>query len=116
LLRRSIARSDVIRAVDRAMPTLRRLERWSRPRMTVFETAVALRLIGFLLLTLAIGLIFAAPVVGQIPLGIAVSLVGLGLVERDGILVIAGVVIGLFGLALSLGFMWALVAGIDQLI
>ena len=116
LLRRSIARSDVIRAVDRAMPTLRRLERWSRPRMTVFETAVALRLIGFLLLTLAIGLIFAAPVVGQIPLGIAVSLVGLGLVERDGILVIAGVVIGLVGLALSLGFVWALVAGIDQLI
>ena len=115
LLRRSMARADVIRAVDRAMPALLRLERWSRPRMTVFETAVALRLIGFLLLTLAIGLIFAAPVVGQIPLGIAVCLVGLGLVERDGILVMAGVGIGVIGLALSFGFVWAIVSGVVSL-
>jgi hypothetical protein len=28
----------------------------------------------------------------------------------------AGVTIGLLGLALSLGFIWAIVAGIDQLI
>jgi hypothetical protein len=84
--------------------------------MTVFESALAVRLIGFILLALSIGLIFAAPIVGQIPLGIAVCLVGLGLVERDGVLVMAGVAIGLLGLALSLGFIWAIVAGIDQLI
>ena len=116
LLRRSMATADVVRAVGRAMPTLLRLERWSRPRMTVFESALAVRLIGFILLALSIGLIFAAPIVGQIPLGIAVCLVGLGLVERDGVLVMAGVAIGLLGLALSLGFIWAIVAGIDQLI
>lgn len=116
LLRRSMATADVVRAVGRAMPTLLRLERWSRPRMTAFESAVAVRLIGFILLALSIGLIFAAPIVGQIPLGIAVCLVGLGLVERDGVLVMAGVTIGLLGLALSLGFIWAIVAGIDQLI
>jgi hypothetical protein len=111
LLRRSMATADVVRAVGRAMPTLLRLERWSRPRMTAFESAVAVRLIGFILLALSIGLIFAAPIVGQIPLGIAVCLVGLGLVERDGVLVMAGVTIGLLGLALSLGFIWAIVAG-----
>ena len=116
LLRRSMATADVVRAVGRAMPTLLRLERWSRPRMTVFESVLAVRLIGFILLALSIGLIFAAPIVGQIPLGIAVCLVGLGLVERDGVLVMAGVAIGLLGLALSLGFIWAIVAGIDQLI
>lgn len=116
LLRRSMATADVVRAVGRAMPTLLRLERWSRPRMTAFESAVAVRLIGFILLALSIGLIFAAPIVGQIPLGIAVCLVGLGLVERDGVLVMAGVTIGLLGLALSLGFIWAIVAGIDKLI
>jgi hypothetical protein len=111
-----MATADVVRAVGRAMPTLLRLERWSRPRMTVFESALAVRLIGFILLALSIGLIFAAPIVGQIPLGIAVCLVGLGLVERDGVLVMAGVAVGLLGLALSLGFIWAIVAGIDQLI
>jgi hypothetical protein len=115
LLGRSIARDDVARAVDRALPALRRLERWSKPRMAVFETPLALRLVGVLLLALALGLLFAAPVVGQMPLGLAVCLVGLGFVERDGVLVLAGLVVGAFGVTLSLGFVWALFAGLDSL-
>jgi hypothetical protein len=115
LLSRSIAREDVAKAVDRAMPVLRRLERWSRPRLTLFETAFAMRLVGVLLLALALGLLFAAPFVGQIPLGLAVCLVGLGLVERDGVVVLAGLAVGSVGLALSLGFVWAIVAGLGSL-
>ena len=38
----------------------------------------------------SLALVFAAPVIGQIPLGLAVCLVGLGLVERDGYVVVAG--------------------------
>jgi hypothetical protein len=116
LLSRSIKREDVRRAVRRAFPALRKLERWSRPRMTLFDTPLAMRLVGFLLLALALGLIFAAPIVGQIPLGLAVCLVGLGLVERDGVVVAAGIGIGALGLALSLGFIWAIVAGAASLI
>jgi hypothetical protein len=106
----------VRRAVDRAFPALRKLERWSRPRMTLFDTPLAMRLVGFLLLALALGLIVAAPIVGQIPLGLAVCLVGLGLVERDGVVVTAGLVIGALGLALSAGFIWAIAAGIAGLV
>jgi hypothetical protein len=115
LLSRSIARADVARAVGRALPVLRRLERWSQPRLTMLETAIAMRLVGVLLLALALGLLFAAPFVGQIPLGLAVCLVGLGLVEGDGVVVLAGVVVGSIGLALSLGFVWAIVAGFESL-
>lgn len=115
LLRRSIRREDVTRAVARAFPALRKLERWSRPRMTIFDTPVAMRLIGFLLLALALGLVFSAPIVGQIPLGLAVCLVGLGLVERDGVVVSAGLVVGALGLVLSVGFVWAIAAGIATL-
>ena len=115
LLHRSVRRDDVKRAVNRALPIFRRLERWSRPRITVFETTAAVRMIGILVLALSFGLLFAAPVIGQIPLGIAVCLVGLGLVERDGVVVIAGFAVGTVGLAMSLGFVWAIVAGLDSL-
>jgi hypothetical protein len=115
LLRRSIAKGDVRRAVDRALPVFRRLERWSRPRMAVFESALAMRFVGLALLALALGLLFAAPVVGQIPLGVAVCLVGLGLVERDGVVVIAGLAIGAIGVLLSLGFIWAIVSGLETI-
>jgi hypothetical protein len=54
-------------------------------------------------------------VIGQIPLGIAVCIVGLGLVERDGVVVIAGFAIGAIGLTLSLGFVYAIVAGLDSI-
>jgi hypothetical protein len=116
LRRRSVARADVERAVGRAIPVFRKLERFSRPRMTVFDTGLALRVVGVLLLVLAFGLLFAPPVVGQIPLGIAVCLVGLGLVERDGFVVIGGLAIGSMGLTLSLGFLYAIISGLETIL
>lgn len=115
LLGRSIPQAAVARAVSRALPILQRLERWSQPRFAFLETPVALRLVGVLLLALALGLLVAAPVIGQIPLGLAVCLVGLGLVERDGVLVLAGLIVGSIGLALTFGFVYAVFAGLDRL-
>ncbi len=116
LLSRSIPQDAVNRAVLRALPVMQRLERWSRPRFTFLETPLAFRLIGFLLLALALGMVVAAPIIGQIPLGLAVCLVGLGLVERDGVLVLVGIVIGAFGLAVNFGFAYAVFSLVERLI
>ena len=116
LLNRSIAQTDVERAVVRAMPAFQRLEQVSRPRMTFLDTPIAMRLMGAVILVLALGLLFAPPFVGQIPLGLAVCLVGLGLVERDGLVVLGGLVIGTVGLTLSLGFIYAIFSGLDTLL
>ncbi len=112
LLRQSIARETVERAVSRAVPLLQRLERWSRPRMSVFESALGMRSMGVMLLALALALIVAPPFFGQIPLGLAVSLIGLGLVERDGILVAIGLVLGGLGVGISVGFVYTLFASV----
>lgn len=116
LLDRSIARADFARAVGRALPALRRLERLSRPRLAFFDTLLGMRAVGAILLAIALGLLVAAPFVGQIPLGLAASLVGLGLVERDGAIVLGGVFVGVLGIGLSLGFLVALVGGIAALL
>jgi hypothetical protein len=116
LLNRSMARTDVEKAVGRAIPVFRRLERISRPRMTFLDTPLAMRLMGAVILVLSLGLLFAPPFVGQIPLGLAVCLVGLGLVERDGFVVVGGLLIGSIGLTLSLGFVYAIFTGIGTLI
>ncbi len=113
LMNRSLARADVERAVGRAMPAFRKLERFSRPRMTFLDTPVAMRVMGAIILILALGLLFAPPFVGQIPLGLAVCLVGLGLVERDGLVIIGGLIIGSIGMTLSLGFVYAIFTGLD---
>ena len=112
LLDQSIARETVAKAVKRAVPLLRRLERWSRPRLSVFDGALGMRGMGVLILALALALIVAPPFFGQIPLGLAVSLIGLGLVERDGFVVLIGLVIGGIGVGISIGFVYTLFASV----
>ena len=115
LLSKSIGQAELARAVARALPALTRLERISRPRLTMLGGAAAIPVLGLLILVLALGLVVAAPFIGQIPLGLAVCLVGLGLVERDGLFIIAGALIGAVGLMLSAGFAYAIVSGISGL-
>jgi hypothetical protein len=115
LLNRSIARGDLVKAASRAVPWLQWLEKGAKPRLAVFDHVLALRVMGVVLLMFSLALIFAAPVIGQIPLGLAVCLVGLGLVERDGYVVIAGIVVGALGTSLSLGFLFAVIASAEAI-
>ena len=112
VLKQSIARETVERAVSKAVPLLRRLERWSQPRLSLFETALGMRALGVLILALAMALIVAPPFFGQIPLGLAIALIGLGLVERDGIVVLIGLVFGGLGIGISVGFVYTLFASV----
>ena len=116
LLGRSIGRAVLSRAVSRAVPMLLRLERFSKPRLTVLGSRHAMPVLGLLVLVLALGLLVAAPFIGQIPLGLAICLVGLGLVERDGVLIVIGAGLGAIGLMLSAGFAYAIFAAISELL
>jgi hypothetical protein len=116
VLRGSVARSDVLRAVKRALPVVSRLERWSRPRLSVFEPRVAALLSALLLLLMSVGMLLAAPLIGQVPYGLAVCLFGLGQIERDGVLVLSGMVAGAVGVALSASFIYGVVEAVRNLI
>lgn len=116
LLERSVNRSDVVRVSKRAVPLFVKLEKYSRPRLMLFVEPIAYRIIGILVLLLAVALVCAPPVIGQIPLGFAVCLIGLGLVERDGLIAFVGLALGGFGASLSFSFVYALVAGVGAII
>jgi hypothetical protein len=116
VLRGSVARSDVLRAVKRALPVVSRLERWSRPRLSVFDPRLAALLSALLLLLMSVGMLVAAPLIGQVPYGLAICLFGLGQIERDGVLVLSGMVAGAVGVALSASFIYGVVEAIRNLI
>ena len=104
VLARSVAQQDVRKAAEKAMPLVRKMERFSKPRLQWFEPGIANLLIALVVAVLALGVITAAPFIGQVPWGLAVCLMGLGLVERDGVLVLASVVAAVIGAFLSAGF------------
>jgi hypothetical protein len=94
VLTRSVARKDLAKAAAKAIPLLQKLERFSQPRFDWLGHPRATLAVGALLLALALGVLTAAPFIGQIPWGWAVCLLGLGLVERDGLLIVAAVIFG----------------------
>ncbi len=112
VLTRSVKRSDIARVVRRAVPLFEKLERYSRPRLVLLVEPIALRVIGLILMVLAVALICSPPIFGQMPLGFAICLIGLGLVERDGLIVLGGILLGCFGVSLSASFIYAVIAGI----
>ena len=114
VLTRSVAQRDVQQAVARVQPYVLKMERFSRPRLQWIAPGVASILIALLLATLSLGIITAAPFIGQIPWGLAVCLMGLGLVERDGVLLIASIVAALIGASLSAGFVYAIFVAVKS--
>ena len=114
VLARSVALADVRKAAEKAMPYVRKMERFSRPRLQWFDPGLGTLLVALFVAVLAIGVITAAPFIGQVPWGLAVCLMGLGLVERDGVLVIASFVAALFAAFLSAGFVYAVFVAIKS--
>jgi hypothetical protein len=99
----------------RAAPWLQKMERFAKPRLALLSTDLGYRIHAVLVLVFAIALLFALPFIGQIPLGIAICLIGLGMVERDGALTIAACFFGAIGLFFSIGFVFAVLSGVMRL-
>lgn len=109
LLKRSVPRKPLAAAIHSILPVLERLERVVRPRWKWMTSAAAKRFLGAFILLLA-GLI-ALPIPGtNMPLAIAIFVIALGLVERDGAMIAAGILIGLASIALLGGIFAGLLA------
>ena len=112
----SVEHERLDRVLARATPVLRKLERFSRRRLSFLPTSWELRGAGVLLLLVSIGLVCAAPLIGQIPMGVSVCLIGLALVERDGVIMSLAALFGALGLVLNFGFILAIIRAIMALV
>lgn len=98
LRRRSMRRDAYGRLVERMRPTLARLERVIRPRLPWVTTRKAERLVGLFGAFAALVLVLSLPL-GNLPMGIGLTALGLGLMERDGRAILTGLAVSLCGAA-----------------
>ena len=114
LMRRKIGRRRFQRVVMRLRPLMRPIERIVRPRYPRVFSGRNERLIGATLFAVAFALFLPFPLSGYIP---AASLLaaGVGLVERDGLVVMAGLALGAVSLAVTGAVGVALVLGVQLL-
>lgn len=94
---RSIGRDQLDIYIKRAVPVVRKMENLVKPRLVQLTNGLALRVIGATSLVLALIITLPVPFGHLVP-GAAISVMALGLIERDGFMTILGLLIG--GLAL----------------
>lgn len=89
--------------LDLTRPYVRIVERFARPRMAPVTGHLGARVIGALFLVPLISVLIPLPATNAVPAaGVAVA--SLGLIERDGLIVIAGLLISFVWVALLLAF------------
>lgn len=105
----SFDRDSLLGVIGRARPVIARVERRLRPRLPQFTEAAAERLLGLVIVVLAA--VLCLPIVfGNLPPAVGIGLIALGLIEKDGAFVLAGVVASV----LALVFVGAIVFGLGQ--
>jgi hypothetical protein len=109
---KSVARADLERVVNRAVPYLERLERVCKPRLAIVTEPVGKVLIGLVILVLGFIMILPIPFLGNIPPGWAATFIAIGMTERDGLLVLIGIVASAIAIAVASVATMAAVIGI----
>lgn len=115
LARIRISGGAMRRIVLRLRPISRRLERIAQPRLPAVFQPRREQLIGCLLLLVALALFVPLPLSGWFP-AISLFVTTIGLVERDGVIVLTGAVAGIFSIALTVFVAASILIGANSLL
>lgn len=104
---RSFTRGDFHILVHRIVPWLLPIERMIRPRALALTEPLAERLIGLIGLMLAVILFLPIPLGNMLP-GFSLALFALGILERDGITILLGLLSAVISVILVAGVLYGL--------
>lgn len=96
----SVKRSVVAMLVQKSAPYIRKVEHILRPRLGFVTTPRAERVIGVFALIFSSFIVLPMPLSNFIP-GLGILIISFGLLGKDGLVVICGIIVGLMGIAIS---------------
>ncbi|TRL37128.1 exopolysaccharide biosynthesis protein [Rhizobium straminoryzae] len=108
---RSMLRSDFAGMIDKASPWIMKAERMLRPRYAALSQPAMERAIGVICLVLSIILALPIPLGNMLP-AVALCVMAFGILEKDGVWVVLGILIGIASLFLVAGVLYAIVKAI----
>ena len=104
---RSMARADFSLLVERIVPWLQRAESLLRPRLSSLALPPMEYFVGFVSLLLSVLLVLPIPLGNVLP-ALAISLMALGVLERDGAWVLAGLAMTVVAGSVVYGVLFAM--------
>ncbi|WCR59146.1 MAG: hypothetical protein PG978_000560 [Wolbachia endosymbiont of Ctenocephalides felis wCfeF] len=100
LERKSFQRSTLALVVEKTSPALRKIEKFMKPRMSFIFCGPGEKILAFIMLLCALSIAIPLPLTNFIP-AIGTTLISLGIMSKDGLLSILGVLMSLCGLLLT---------------
>ncbi|MGL9731738.1 MAG: exopolysaccharide biosynthesis protein [Wolbachia sp.] len=100
LERKSFQRSTLALVVKKTSPVLRKIEKFMKPRMSFIFCGPGEKILAFIMLLCALSIAIPLPLTNFIP-AIGTTLISLGIMSKDGLLSILGVLMSLCGLLLT---------------
>jgi hypothetical protein len=107
----SVKRSTVATLVKKSMPYISKIEKLLRPRLLFMHSPTIQRIVGIFIFIFTSFVLLPIPLSNFIP-GLGVLIISFGLLSRDGLVMIAGIIVGISGIIISLS---ALFFGIGAL-
>ncbi len=107
----TVKRSVLAMLVRKASPHISKVEAILRPRLIFMTTPRAERLVGIFIFLFASFILLPMPLSNFIP-GVGILIISFGLLGRDGLAVICGIVVGIIGVAISVT---AVIAGVEAI-
>ncbi len=114
-MRRAVRRQSFARVLRHAMPWIRRAERLSRPRLAVLASGPFERVIGLFCVVFCLVLVLPIPF-GNMGPAVAICILALALLERDGVATLAGLLTGVVAIVLASGVILAIVKTVSLLV
>jgi hypothetical protein len=105
---RSLKRSEFKRIITAVAPWLHRAESVMKPRLSFVGQRPFVYLLGLMCLVLSAILFLPIPLGNMLP-ALAVSIISLGLLARDGLWMLIGLAAGVLAIVIVWGVVWAMV-------
>ena len=107
----TVKRSVLAMLVRKSSPYIRKVEKILKPRLHFMTSALVERFTGFVILIFATFILLPMPLSNFIP-GLGILIISFGMIGKDGLVVILGMVVGAMGILISTS---AVLLGVEAL-
>lgn len=104
-----VKRSTLMALAQKSAPYINKIERLLVPRLFFLFNPIAERIIGAMIFIFAMFILLPIPLSNFLP-GLGILIISFGLLAKDGLVIILGIIIGMLGIAVSVA---ALILGIE---
>ena len=107
----TLKRSTLATLVKKSSPYIRKVEAILRPRLLFMTSKIAERIVGFFIFLFSSFILLPMPLSNFIP-GFGILIISFGLIGKDGLAIILGIITGLIGMTISIT---AVILGVEAL-